>query len=38
MRHGTSSPGKVDDVDKVAFLPEAHEEVVWFDVTVDEVL
>ena len=29
---------KVNDVDKVAFLPEAHEEVVWFDVTVDEVL
>lgn len=29
---------KVNDVDQVAFLPQAHEEVVGFHVPVDEVL
>ncbi len=29
---------KVNGIDKVAFLAKAHEEVVWFDVAVDEVL
>ena len=29
---------KVDDVHQVALLPQAHQEVVWLHVPVDEVL
>ena len=29
---------KVDDVDEVAFLTQSHEEIVRFDISVDEVL
>lgn len=29
---------EVDDVDEVAFLGEAHQEIVGLDVTMDEVL
>ena len=32
------SQAKVNDVHKIPFLPKTHQKVVWFDITMDEVL